>query len=208
MSANSFAAFAAVAAVVIATPGPDTALTVRNTLRGGRCAGIATAAGVCTGQLAWATAVTCGISAAFAASTMLSRGVHLAGALYLLVLGVAAARNAARAAPRGLAGGHATADTATAFRQGLLSNLANPKVAAFFTAILPSFTAGRNSPLTMLILGAGVSSVTLAWLAGYAVVAARASGILGNDLARRALDAVCAVVFVVLGVRLATDGQP
>lgn len=205
------AAFAAVAAVVIMTPGPDTALTLRNTLRGGRRAGSATAAGVSAGQLVWAGAAACGAATALAASEVAFRIVQLAGAAYLLLLGIAAARHAARRWPAGLHQGRPPAPapaTRKAFRQGLLSNLSNPKMAAFFTGLLPPFAAGHGHALaTMLALGAAFSAMTFCWLCMYAAVAAHAARLLRREAVRRAFDATCAVVFVVLGIRILTE-QP
>jgi threonine/homoserine/homoserine lactone efflux protein len=207
---HTASAFAAVAAIVIMTPGPDTALTVRNTVHGGRRAGYATAAGVSAGQLVWASAAACGAAAALAASAAAFRIVQLAGAGYLLLLGVAAAGHAARRRSTQL-DEHALSTPAvrTACRQGLLSNLSNPKMAVFFTGLLPPFAAGQAHALaTMLALGAVFSAMTFGWLCAYAVVTARAASLLRRDTVRRALDAICAVVFVALGVRIVTEPPP
>jgi threonine/homoserine/homoserine lactone efflux protein len=207
MTGHAVAAFAAVAAVVIVTPGPDTALTIRNTLRGGRRTGSATAVGVAAGQLIWASAASCGIAAALTASAVAFRVVQISGAAYLLLLGIASARHAVRRQPpepsRAAPPTHAVL---TAFRQGVLSNLSNPKMAAFFTALLPPFAVADAHPLaTMFALGAAFSAMTLAWLCAYAAAAARAARLLRRDRVRRVLDGVCAVVFVALGIRIASD---
>jgi threonine/homoserine/homoserine lactone efflux protein len=164
---------------------------------------------VSAGQLVWAGAAACGAAAALAASEVAFRIVQLAGAGYLLLLGIAAARHAARRRPAGLREGPpVTSATWTAFRQGLLSNLSNPKMAAFFTGLLPPFAAGHAHALaTMLALGGAFSAMTLCWLCMYATVAAHAARVLRRDAVRRAFDATCAVVFVVLGIRILND-QP
>jgi threonine/homoserine/homoserine lactone efflux protein len=210
VTGHAASAFAVVAAVLIMTPGPDTALTVRNTVRGGRRAGSATAAGVSAGQLVWASAAASGAAAALAASAVAFRIVQLAGAAYLLLLGVAAAGHAARRQPAQLEErAPATRAARTAFRQGLVSNLSNPKMAVFFTGLLPPFAAGQAHPLAaMLALGAAFSGMTFGWLCAYAVVAARAAPLLHHDAVRRALNAICAVVFVALGVRIVTEPSP
>ena len=88
MGAAQLAAFLGVAALVIVTPGQDTALTIRNTLLGGRRGGVATAAGVVSGQLVWALAASAGLSALLLASAPLFTAIRVAGAVYLVLLGV------------------------------------------------------------------------------------------------------------------------
>ncbi len=88
------AAFLGVATLVIVTPGQDTALTVRNTLAGGRRGGIFTALGVVTGQASWALATSAGITGLLLASEPAFRALKLAGAAYLVLLGAQAMRDA------------------------------------------------------------------------------------------------------------------
>jgi threonine/homoserine/homoserine lactone efflux protein len=88
------------------------------------------------------------------------------------------------------------------YRQGVLSNLGNPKMAVFFTSLLPQFGA---SFAAMLALGALFASLTLAWLSLYAVAVAKAAGFLHRSPVRRALDAVTGFALVALGVRVAAE---
>jgi threonine/homoserine/homoserine lactone efflux protein len=139
-------AFLGVSALVIVTPGQDTALTIRNSLAGGRRAGVLTALGVSAGQAVWALAAAAGAAALLRASEPAFVAVRLIGAAYLVYLGALAVRSAVRrgadpppetARPRRLA----------PLRQGLLSNLGNPKMAVFFTGLLPQFVErGGVSP--------------------------------------------------------------
>ena len=85
---SNIGAFLAVATVVIVTPGPDTALTIRNALFGGRRGGILTAAGVATGQATWAIAASTGVAALLRASAPAFLAIKLAGAAYLVYLGM------------------------------------------------------------------------------------------------------------------------
>src|SRR6266850_3596892 len=96
---GSLLAFLGISALVIATPGPDTAITIRNSLAGGRVAGQATAAGVATGQAIWAFATSAGIAALLVACEPLFLTVKYAGAAYLVWLGVQSLRTAVRPAP-------------------------------------------------------------------------------------------------------------
>ena len=131
--------FLLVAAVVICTPGPDTALTLRNTLLGGRANGLRTAQGVAMGQALWTLAASAGVAALVAASQPVFIAVRVVGVAYLVWLGV----QSLRAAWRGRAHEDAPRGSSAGFRQGLLSNLANPKMAVFFTSCCHS--SGRGS---------------------------------------------------------------
>jgi threonine/homoserine/homoserine lactone efflux protein len=192
------AAFLAVAVVVICTPGPDTALTIRNTLLAGRRAGVSTAAGVSVGQATWTVATAAGVSALLAASEPAFLALKLAGAAYLVLLGVQSLLAALR-------GGEAPRPERPrrlpAFRQGLISNLGNPKMAAFFLALLPQFGSSFGR---LLALGLVFCLMTLAWLTAYAVVVARAGELLRRSRVRRTLEAATGAVLVALGFRVAT----
>jgi threonine/homoserine/homoserine lactone efflux protein len=200
---DRLAAFVGIAVVVIVTPGPDTALTIRNTLLGGRAAGVRTALGVVTGQAVWTVATSAGIAALLVASEPAFRAVKLAGAAYLILLG-------AQTLLRAIRGGR-TAEArerrpGAAYRQGLLSNLGNPKMAAFFTSLLPQFAPGGEASFAgLLALGLLFCALTLVWLSLYAVAVARAGDMLRRTGIRRALDAVTGAVLVAFGVKLATD---
>ncbi|HEX2413432.1 MAG TPA: LysE family translocator [Solirubrobacteraceae bacterium] len=192
-------AFLGVAVVVIVTPGQDTALTVRNTLAGGRRAGVRTAAGVVSGQAVWAVAASAGVAALLVASEPAFVALKLAGAAYLAYLGGQALWSAARRTPQHAdlgrpVGGHE-------LRQGLLSNLGNPKMAVFFSSLLPQF---GDSFAVLLALGALFCTLTLTWLCAYAFAAARAGDVLRRPRVRRAIDALTGTALVTLGVRLAT----
>jgi len=196
-------AFLAVALVVICTPGPDTALTVRNSLLGSRRAGIFTALGVSTGQLIWTLAASIGIAALLVASEPAFQALKLAGAAYLIWLGVQTLWGVVRGRSREVRVERRAVSPGQAWRQGLLSNLGNPKSAAFFTSLLPQF--GDGSFLALLALGLLYSALTLGWLTGYAAVVDKAGDVLRRERVRRAIDAVMGAVLVAFGIRLATE---
>src|SRR6266542_650433 len=138
--AGQLAAFLGVSTIVIVTPGPDTALTIRNTLLGGRRAGIVSAMGVSSGQAAWTLATAAGIAALLAASEPAFVAVKVAGAAYLVLLGAQSLLRALRRKSQPASAVPREPLTArAAFRQGLISNLGNPKMAVFFTSLLPQF---------------------------------------------------------------------
>jgi threonine/homoserine/homoserine lactone efflux protein len=190
--------FAFLALAVICTPGPDTALTIRNTLLGGRGNGLRTAAGVAGGQALWTLAASVGVAALVAASQPVFTAVRIGGALYLVWLGL----QALVAAVRGRGHTAGPGGSRAGFRQGLLSNLANPKMAVFFTSLLPQFGRGFGQ---LLVLGLIFATLTLIWLAGYAVAVARARSALVRGPVRRALDAITGLALVAFGARLAVE---
>jgi threonine/homoserine/homoserine lactone efflux protein len=204
---TELAAFLGVAAVVICTPGQDTALTIRNVLSGGRGCGIATAAGVALGQAVWTVAAAVGIVAVLAASQPAFLAVRYAGAVYLVHLGLQSLRAAfSRRARRVEQPAALRLKPEAAFRQGVVSNLANPKMVAFFTSLLPQFAPAEGGALaTLLGLGLLFCLLTFLWLAAYSFAVARARRLLTRDRVRRALDALLGTVLVALGLRLALD---
>jgi threonine/homoserine/homoserine lactone efflux protein len=195
---------------VIVTPGPDTALTIRNTLLGGRPGGVATAFGVVTGQAVWALATSAGIAALLVASEPAFAAVKLLGAAYLVFLGTQAIVGAFRSGrPRETANGMRTTRTlraTTAYRQGVISNLGNPKMAAFFPSLLPQFAPGGEASFVgLLALGLLFCLMTLVWLTGYAFAVAKAGDLFRRPKIRRWIEGVTGAVLVALGLRLATQ---
>lgn len=211
---TNLAAFLGIAILVIVTPGQDTALTIRNTLVGGRRAGIATGGGVVSGLATWTVASSAGLAALIVASQPLFLAVRLIGAAYLVFLGLQAiyAALSRRSSPTpqfpSPSGGGSGwgLKPLTAYRQGLFSNLSNPKIVVFFLSLLPQFVVRSSASfLGLLLLGAIFCAITLTWLTLYAIVVARIGDFLRRDRIRRAMEATTGVVLVGLGVRLATE---
>lgn len=204
-------AFLGIAVLVIITPGPDTAVVTRNALLYGRRSALATVLGVNTGLLVWTVCAALGIAAVVRASAVAFTVLKLVGAAYLIYLGVQALRAASR---RGrdespldaLRRPGASAGALTGYRQGLLSNLANPKIAVFFTSLLPQFIAAREVAFSpSVLLGGMFVLITFVWLSAYAVAATKASELLSRSRVRATLDRITGVVLVGLGVRLALE---
>jgi threonine/homoserine/homoserine lactone efflux protein len=187
------------AAILIAlTPGADTALVVRNALVAGAAPARRTALGATTRLLVWGAASACGVAAVLNASAEVFTAVKLAGAAYLVWLGLLAIRHA---------GAHEASGRAregSPFRQGLLCNLLNPKAGIFFTALLPQFVSPQDPALAVsLLLTAIAAASSLVWLTVYATLVPRAGDVLRRPPVRRALDRVTGTVLIGLGVRLA-----
>jgi len=210
----NFAAFLGVSVLVIVTPGQDTALTIRNTLVGGRAGGIATAAGVATGLATWTVATSAGLAALLVASQPLFLALRLVGAAYLVFLGIRALRaaffapdSAASSSPSAGGPSHPEGGSRSGFYlQGLLSNLGNPKIVVFFFSLLPQFIErGQASFAQLLLLGLIFCGITLMWLSLYAMVVARVGDFLRRDRVRRAIEATTGLVLIGLGLRLAAE---
>lgn len=213
---TSFLAFLGIAAIVIVTPGPDTAVTVRNTLLGGRSAGIVTGCGIAVGQAIWALFASAGLVALLVASEPLFLAVKYAGAAYLVWLGLQALLGAWRGvAPEDLQqpGGNRRLGPPAAFLHGLVSDLGNPKMAVFFASVLPQFgqplapAFGGSLFAALMLLGIVFSLMTLLWLTIYAVAVARAGDYLRRPSIRRIIEAVTGACLMALGLRIASESR-
>jgi threonine/homoserine/homoserine lactone efflux protein len=187
-------------------PGPDTAVTNNGTLGGGRRGGVFTALSVSCGQAVWTLAASAGISVLLLASEPAFLTVKYLGAAYLLYLGLHAIWSAARQRtnPSAAVGEPTRRGALACYCRGLISDLGNPKMAVFFTSLLPQFCA---SFAVLALLGPVFCAMTFFWLACYAMAVARMGDLLRRSQAGRVLDAVTGTVLIALGVRLATE-QP
>lgn len=195
---SGLAAYLLIAVTVIVTPGPDTALTIRNAV-GGRGAGVRTALGVVTGQAVWATAASAGVVALLTQAQPALLLLRAVGAAYLVLLGAQAVVQAIRDrdATTPVAG-----KSGAAYRQGLVSNLSNPKIAVFFAALLPQFAQSASAALGLSAL---FMAMTLCWLTLYAVVVGSARAWFSRRRVRRGITAVSGTALVVLGARLGVE---
>jgi RhtB (resistance to homoserine/threonine) family protein len=201
-------AFALVAALVTVSPGADTFLVVRNTLRGGRGDGWYTVLGICSGLFVHALLSAVGVSALLAHSDRAFLALKVAGAAYLAWLGCQSLRSAARggasAAPDGILAARVPA--ARSFREGLLTNLLNPKVIVFYLALLPQFLSPGMAVLPKsLVLAAIHFALGILWLGFVAWGVDRSRRFFLRPALRRAMDALCGTVLVALGLRLALE---
>ncbi|HEV8180392.1 MAG TPA: LysE family translocator [Gaiellaceae bacterium] len=201
-------AFLAISALIAVAPGPDTAITTRNALVGGRRAGLFTILGVSLGLTIWTLATGIGVAALLRASEPAFVALKVVGAIYLCWLGLQAIRSALRK-PSAAGGGHVlrrTIESRVAFRQGLLTNLGNPKIAVFFTSFLPQFTPAHAASFgSLVLLGVLFCLVGLTWLTIYVLAIARIGDFLRRPRPRRVLDFVTGTVLVGFGIRLATE---
>jgi RhtB (resistance to homoserine/threonine) family protein len=200
--------FIGVAAIVIVIPGPDTAVVTKNVLVHGRRAALATSLGVSTGLLVWTIAAAVGVASVVRASEVAFTVLKLVGAIYLVWLGIQALRAAGHESTEALAdaGRKTSMGALGGFRQGLFSDLANPKIGIFFTSLLPQFVdPGHPVLVPFLALGAVFVLMTVMWLSAYCLVAARAAETLTRPRVRAALDRFTGVVLIAIGLRLAVE---
>ena len=198
--------FLAISLVVILTPGPDTAVVTKHALLGGRRSGLLASFGVAAGLATWTLAAALGVAALLRASELAFLALRVAGAAYLVWIGIEMLR--ARGAARiDLERAEPTARRGRrALRQGLLSNLSNPKIAVFFTSFLPQFVhRGGSIFAPLLLLGGIFVVVTLAWLSLYSAFVGHGASVLRRPRVRRVLDRVAGAVLVAFGIRLAFE---
>jgi threonine/homoserine/homoserine lactone efflux protein len=200
------AAFVLLSALLIVTPGPDTALIIRNALADGPRASTFSAVGVSVGILAWALAATFGVGVLLERSSVAFTVLKLAGAVYLCYLGVRSLFSRQPAEVPGTSSHVVAQFTAwSALRQGLLSNLLNPKTGAFFVTVMPQFLMPGDSPVRLAVMVIAFESILLVWLIAYGHVVSRL-GRTGLGLGvRRAMTRLSGVVLIGLGARLALE---
>jgi len=198
--------FALVAALMTISPGADTFLVVRNTLRGGRGDGWATVAGICSGLFVHALLSALGVSAILAHSASAFLALKMAGAAYLAWLGFQSLRGAARG-PAPTAPAQVPplrAPASRSFREGFLTNLLNPKVIVFYLALLPQFLSQGDAVLAKsLLLTAIHFAEGILWLGFVAWGVDRSRRFFMRPALRRWMDALCGTILVALGLRLA-----
>ena len=193
-------AFMGVALVIVVTPGPDMALVLRNSIRGGRPAAYRTILGTGVGLIVWATASAIGIAAVLAASATVFTALKLAGAVYLVYLGVQTLLALRRGDSQDRTG---SKPVSSPFRQGLVTNLLNPKLAVLFTTLLPQFiSAGDPALAKSMLLAAVFVAIGMTWLVLYVHLI---DVIAQSRRVRRAMQAATGAVLIALGARLALD---
>jgi len=201
-------AFALVAGLVTITPGLDTALVLRSALTQGRKSAYATALGICTGCLVWGVAAAVGVSAVLTASTAAYTVLKLVGAAYLIWLGlrwlIASVRRSGPAASSVQDMESPRVRGWAAWRQGFWVNLLNPKIGAFYVALLPQFIPTDVSPVLMGALLAAVHSVEgIVW---FSLIIAGAHAMrtwLHRPRVQRGMNGVTGATLIGFGVALA-----
>ena len=201
---STLLAYTLAAILLFITPGPDMTLFVSRTLSQGRAAGFASMAGALAGTLVHTTLVVVGISALIVASPAAFLVLKTFGAGYLVYLAYQAIRYGSAFSPETKSGPRIS--VGKSFSIGIGVNLLNPKVGAFYVAMLPQFIPAGAPHAAMGLLLAGVHvGEGLVWSAALIGFAALMSGFLRRPVVRRVLDRVTGAVIVAFGLRLALD---
>jgi RhtB (resistance to homoserine/threonine) family protein len=192
-------------ALLIATPGPDTALIIRNALAAGPRASTMSALGVAAGTLVWVTASAVGVGLLLERSSTAFTILKLTGAAYLCYLGLRSLFSRAPETPVAEVGQRSKLSDRVAWAQGLFSNLLNPKTGAFFVTVMPQFTLRGDPPSRLVVMVAIFEVMLVAWLVAYGHVVSRfgRSGI--GSRFRHAMTKVTGIVLIGLGARLAFE---
>lgn len=182
------------------TPGADTVFILTKSIAGGYRQGIASVAGIVCGLFVHTSLAAFGLSVILMTSALLFNIVKIAGAAYLIYLGIMALKSKS-----GIDIGSEKASSSffAVFRQGFFTNILNPKVALFFLALLPQFVkSGAESAVPFLILGltfiaiGTIWSLFLVWFSAYISTALRASNV------SLYLNKVVGVIFIALGLNI------
>ena len=188
------------------TPGQDTMFIIGRSLANGTRAGVAAALGICVGSIGHTLLAALGLSAILAASPLAFTLVKLAGAIYLVYLGARLLLTKHPHREARLPGPPARAAVRSAFTQGILTNLLNPKVALFFLALLPQFIDPASARKTLAFVALGATFVTTGpiWCLVLAAAAGRLQAFFRrNPSAGVLLDRLVGALFLALGARLA-----
>jgi threonine/homoserine/homoserine lactone efflux protein len=198
--------FLGVVALLTVTPGPDMLLVVRNGLRAGSRAAWRTGLGCCLGISVHATAAVLGLSVILRASVTAYVVVKLAGAAYLAYLGARMLISAIMSGTVEETPERRWDRAAPAFRQGLVTNLLNPKIALLFLTLLPQFvTADEPRLRTTAMLAAVFLGIAVLWWRAFSLAIEPISRVLHGDRGRRALDAVAGTALLVISARVAFE---
>jgi threonine/homoserine/homoserine lactone efflux protein len=198
-------AWVALSALLIATPGPDTALIIRNALAAGPRASTMSALGVAVGTLVWVTASAVGVGVLLERSSTAFTILKLAGAAYLCYLGLRSLFSTPRdAAPEPIATRSKLGDR-VAWSQGLISNLLNPKTGAFFVTVMPQFIVPGDPGARLALMVIAFEVMLLAWLIAYGHVVSRLGRSGLGTRVRMLMTRVTGVVLIGLGARLALE---
>ena len=197
--------FTVASVLIVLLPGPDSLVVVRGLVRGGRRGGVLTAAGVLCGLLVWVSATALGVSALLRASEIGYDVLKVAGACYLLWLGVRSLLSL-RSRHNDVAPVAVVESLRSGFWAGFLTDLLNPKVGVFFVSFLPGFVpAGHSVGWITLGFGLWFAVLTAVYFAVLVAVSTTVASWMSTARIRRRLDALTGLVLVGFGLRLATE---
>lgn len=184
------------------TPGTDIIYVLSRATVGGRKVGVVSAFGICTGILIHTVLVSLGLSAILASSKIAFNIMKILGAVYLVYMGIKTILSKETMFQRGT---DTDANLSAVFRQGVLTNALNPKVALFFLALLPQFVAPDNTcgPIPFLVLGLTFFTTSIIWCLLLAYVSSFVSEFLNkNDKVSKFANKFAGVIYIFLGLNV------
>lgn len=205
--ADALLQFALVAALLTIIPGLDTVVVLRTAISNGRAPAFATAAGICTGTIAWGVAAALGASALLAASEAAFTMLKVAGACYMAWLGASMFIRTFRSGPAlPSASSQGGLGARSAWLTGVTTSLLNPKVGVFYMAMIPQFLPRDVPPVLMGVLLPLVHNVEgMLWFAGIIVATQYARRWLQSPAAGKATDRIAGVVLVAFAAKIAAS---
>ncbi|MBG9447352.1 LysE family translocator [Cytobacillus firmus] len=205
---NDFFTFLILSLFVVMSPGIDTALITKRTISDGRTDGYKMGLGITAGSLVHTFAAAFGLSAILMQSAAAFEVIKYAGAVYLIYLGLSSFISLKRKKNSDIETEVKSDMKKSAFKQGLLSNVLNPKVAMFFLTFLPQFVkAGENAQQQLIIMGIIYTLLSIFWFFLYVYFINYMREWLMSPKVQRVMDKATGVVLIGFGLKLALDKQ-
>lgn len=199
---NDFLTFLVLSLFVVMSPGIDTALITKRTISDGRQAGFKIALGITTGCLVHTFAAALGLSAILMQSALAFEIVKYVGAIYLIYLGLS---SFIKRKDKPVIQSQPVAKS-SAFKQGLFSNVLNPKVAVFFITFLPQFVStDANTTFQLILMGATYTFLSIAWFIVYVLFINILREWLMSPKVQGVMDKATGLVLIGFGLKLALD---
>ncbi len=206
--------FAGLAALLTITPGSDTMLVIRSVLARGQRAGLLTTVGICCGLFIHASLSAAGLSLILVKSAAVFETVKLAGACYLIFLGIQSLRKLTRRPAEQqvqIPDREKRAPVKApwkSFMEGMLNNLLNPKLAVFYLAFLPQFINPGDPVFCKSMLLAGIHFIMgIVWLSTVTLFLGKMRGFFASARVRKWLEATCGAVLIGMGITLAIENR-
>jgi RhtB (resistance to homoserine/threonine) family protein len=205
---ENFYLFVIMSILLIILPGPDTAITTKNTLAVGRNGGLQTLLGTCCALLIHTSAAVLGLSAIIVKSALLFSVFKYVGAVYLVYLGVKtlwSLRKKEVSASVGMNSKNQFEHT-SCFKQGFLTNILNPKVAVFFLTFLPQFVdPGSNTLLPFLLMGMTYAVLTAIWFFLYVYLIHQINAFMKKPKTQSIIEGITGTILIGFGIKLALE---
>ncbi len=192
------------------TPGADTMLVIRNVLRGGKKDGVFTTFGICMGLFVHATLSACGISMILVKSAVLFNIVKTIGALYLIWLGIksiyGAVKNNQQSKGDNVSVKKESVSFLISFREGVLSNVLNPKTAVFYMAFLPQFINPGDPVFLKSIFLTGIHFIMgIIWLVSLSIFLNQIKEFLEKSIVKRVMESLTGTILIGFGIKLGLE---